>query len=158
MRTMAMIVLALACSGAHAADAIFKCKAADGSTVFASKPCGADASEVKVRPAPTPDPAAPAPVASTVAPTTSTATTSDADARREADNMTADCYEGVRRLDSRILEVRDHDYASDIAFATSAQIAQARQRDMQPLLNARRSQSALCEQRWHDTYNAARYR
>ncbi len=42
-------LLAVIASGAFAADPIYKCKGADGQTIYSQRPCAADAQEVKVR-------------------------------------------------------------------------------------------------------------
>jgi hypothetical protein len=162
MRAVVLLVLVL-CFESASAEEIFKCRGADGSIVFASKPCGDDAAAVKIRPGPTPVPAArtaaippeATPAASPTPPVDDKA--ADAAARAEADRATAYCWEEVRKVDARMEEVRDYDYARDIAFATPARLEDARERDLAPLRAQRSNLTVECERRWHELYASARY-
>src|SRR6187402_1626948 len=113
------LMLLLASTMAIADDEIFRCEGKDGVTVFASKPCGPDATPVSVAPPPPGaavsginiEPKAAA-VPGANLPATSALTPAQMErlARTEADTATADCSKVVRLLETRLHEIERRDY------------------------------------------------
>lgn len=145
-----------------AAEEVYKCKGADGSTVFAPKPCGSDAKAVAIRPAPIPPPAASAP-ATQAQPAAASGSTDEQEAERKArayaDSVQGSCVAEIDDLNYRIhqIEKRNMKMEPYSMFASDAELEARRQSALRPLFAERDRIESDCQQRWREAYQAARF-
>ena len=159
-----VVLLPLAGGTAQADDEIFKCKGKDGVTIFASEPCGPDATPVTITPPPPPGPTVSGitvePGSAPAAP--ATAPVSDAqkerNARAEGDQAAATCNAEARMLVTRLNEIDRQDYALGNPYVTAEQVEAARAADRQPVVERLAFVRPECQKRWDTAYQAAKAR
>ena len=150
-------ILACFAAPAGASDEIYKCKAPDGTTVFASRPCGADAEPVAVKPPPSFTPSPEYNVGNSTDP-------EDQAARAEADKIAASCRSDVWRLDVAVRRAREWDYEREVSgFAlrhsqNRAHYERVKADRIVAAIQRRDETARMCDERWLSAYQAAKFR
>ena len=162
MRIALALALAFACSSAQAADEIYRCKGADGVTVYSGKPCGIDAEPVTLRP----EPALPVTEDTTVRDfherkaAEKAMAAADLEARAAADAASSRCDAETFAVEQQLDEVRHRNavdgplawnYASMYVVAEAERAKAERINELETHVH---EMHAACDALWQATYEA----